>query len=578
MKALMSIATAIVATAVFCGCSDIMPPAQEEGIGDRMDIRVSLSVFDPGARTRSALDPDKEKGEYTLGTTPEECEINTLTLIMMNVGDDGSETFESSRTVAAPEKTNEVGNYEFSFDLTGRSGRKRFYVGANLKQNHIGAFTTTDRVFDAGEGDTGHNIVGSLMTIDHGTDGSTGSGSDIVMTGKVTVTTDGETNDIIEIPAGSDGAAGDPIEIDIDNPIKLTRAVAKVLLTCTPGGGNMTSAYVETVDVKDLKGAGQDSTGWIRFENVNYMLNVINRKAYLDYREVTSGTEEAYLTDPNYEISDLIEARDGSYGLKDLEAYRKEFLYYDTQEMVTMLNSDVRTLEGADIEPCITRKATVFDENRIGADAVNHYTEGLYCTENMVHNDMPELSGDDFASVNRFVSTRVMIGAKYTPKTIYVLENGTLQPNIFEDEESAMKALSGQKEDSDTPGGAVEYLDGTFWKDGENNYYTLDAMKAKLKTDPNTSFSRYDGGWGYYFTYIDGQNTDGVIDNADQTRWGVKRNHYYILKVSKIIAPGSAFPGNETVRIHSDLVGWVDQGGSEVDIDVPQRSENAEQP
>ena len=99
-------------------------------------------------------------------------------------------------------------------------------------------------------------------------------------------------------------------------------------------------------------------------------------------------------------------------------------------------------------------------------------------------------------------------------------------------------------------------------------------MRKKLQDEPDTEFNRYDGGWGYYYTYIDGEANDkGTIDYADETRWGIKRNHYYILKVNQFVAPGSAFPGNEVMRIHSELIDWKDKGSSEVEIKVPQNSE-----
>ena len=183
----------------------------------------------------------------------------------------------------------------------------------------------------------------------------------------------------------------------------------------------------------------------------------------------------------------------------------------------------------------------------------------------MVSNDMPEIPAETFASVNRFVTTHVMVGAKYTPKKIWVVnEEGTLEQKTAESEDKALEFLN--KDLTDT-----EYLPGTFWQGNDKKYYSLSGMRKKLQDEPDTEFNRYDGGWGYYYTYIDGKaNNEGTIDYANETRWGIKRNHYYILKVNQFVAPGSAFPGNEVMRIHSELIDWKDKGSSEVEIKVPQ--------
>lgn len=539
------------AVLLWSGCTDEIHP--EPG-GDEEATRIfaSISVQQPGgkaASTRGVLDPDDD--EYELGITEAEHQINTLTLIMMQVDADGTETFEATQTLHVPQAVD--GKYEVTFDLTGRSGTKRFYVGANLRQAHIGAFGTKDRVFNAGEGATGHNIVGGLMTISHEPNGE---GSNIVMTGIVT-DSNGERN--ITLPGNPTGE----IQLQIKKPVKLTRTVAKVLLTCQPNKvGN--NDYVNVIDIKDKDQSTTDNTGWIRFANVNYMLNVLNRKTYLDYREEGNGTD-IHLTDPNYKISDLIENREdeGGYGLKDLNAYRQEFLYYDTQQMVEMLNGNVQSLENIETKPCTTRKATVYDESKIGENSTDHYTEGLYCPENMVYNDLPSISTENLASVNRFVSTRIMVGAKYTPKKIYTDEKGTLIVETASTEDEANKLL----DEANGEG----YLSGTFWQDNKTKqYYTLSGMKKELEKNPGTEFNRYDGGWGYYYTYVDQEANDVIEGNETITRWGVKRNHYYIIKVDKIIAPGSAFPGNEVMRIHSELVDWKDKGSSDIDIDLPQ--------
>lgn len=546
---------------MLCSCRDELysiPSSQTEGTS--RNLVISLTVQQPGVQSPTSRAPF-DKG-YELGFTKKECQIHTLTLIMMGVYN-GEELFETWQTIKPSEPTN--GIYDVQFTLSGITGTKHFYILANAEQKHINAFWAKDRIFDAGEGQSGHNIVGNLMEINHNENGD-GEGSNILMAG--IVKSNSGDRDIV-IPTG-DGNEDTDEKITIDTSANLVRTVAKVLLTCVPSPEN--NDYVAVIDSKDNADNTTGNTGWIKLAEVNYMLNVLNRKTYLDYREDTK--DDDYLIDPNYEMSNWIEKRtndnETTYGIKDLDAYQKEFLFYDTQDMVEMLNTSIPYKEG---EPCMVRTATLYDKYRIGKEHAtsHHYTEGLYCTENTVHNDMIFANEADFQSAIRYVTTRVMVGAKYTPKVIW---DGGDKPKTAQTEEEAQGILD-KVEDVNNPLEPVTYLAGTFWRDSEGNYYSLAGMKEKLKEAPKTDFSRYDGGWGYYYTYIDENAQNGAI-SKDQTRWGIKRNHYYILKVDKIIAPGSPFPGNETMRIHSELVDWIDKGGSEEEIKVPQQSETAQ--
>ncbi|MDN0078092.1 Mfa1 family fimbria major subunit [Bacteroides gallinaceum] len=546
---------------MLCSCRDELysiPSSQTEGTS--RNLVISLTVQQPGLQ--SPTPPAPFDTGYELGFTEEECQIHTLTLIMMGVYN-GEELFETWQTIEPSEPTN--GIYDVQFTLSGITGTKHFYILANAEQKHINAFWAKDRIFDAGEGQSGHNIVGSLMEINHEKN-TDGAGGNIVMAGIVTV----NGNKDIVIPA-DDGNTETEESIKIDT-LSLVCTVAKVLLTCVPSPEN--NDYVAVIDSKDNADNTTGNTGWIKLAEVNYMLNVLNRKTYLDYREDTK--DDGYLIDPNYEMSNWIEKRtndnETTYGIKDLDAYQKEFLFYDTQDMVEMLNTSIPTYKGG--EPCMVRTATLYDKNRIGkenATSRDHYTEGLYCTENTVYNDTTFANEADFQSAIRYVTTRVMVGAKYTPKVIW---DGD-KPVTYQTEEEAQQILK-EVTDYENPLEPVTYPAGTFWRDSDGNYYSLAGMIKKLQDAPETEFSRYDGGWGYYYTYIDENAQNGAISKDTQTRWGIKRNHYYILKVDKIIAPGSPFPGNETMRIHSELVDWVDKGSSEVEIKVPQQSETAQ--
>ena len=566
-------------------CSDdveALADGTADEAGTPVAIAVHLRVQRPDAQTRAndsgyaAGDPlAPGEGEYTLGFTKEEMAVHSLTLVMMRVRTDDTEEFERSQTIQSPTDTDNNGYYDATFELTGYSGTKRFYLLANAEPAHIGAFTTEGRVFDAGMEEEGPNIVGKLMNVNS----TTGAGSHILMTAAIT-TTNGGRDITLAGPTVVEGQ--DKIDIEIANPVRLTRAVAKVLLTCQMASDNTDTVYVNS-----------DEGGWIRLEDVRYILNVLNRKTYMDYRteETVDGTK--YLLDPNYKMSDWIAERPegGGYGLKILEAYRREFLYYDTQGMVNLLNTAVQEYEGITVHPCTSRQATRYDASKLGNNDTNHYTEGLYCPENMVHWDL-EMTNAEFLSANRFVTTRVMVGAKYTPKHIYVVEGGRLVVKNPITEKEACDLLnaglpdgSGGTNAGENPGYDDNYLPDTFWRCDESGntydgqYFTYEAMMKVIADSKKTvDFNRYDGGWGYYYTYIDKEanaaaNAAEKNETIPHERWGVKRNHYYILNVEKIEGPGSAYPGNEMMRIHSRLLDWVDKGGSDVEVDIPQESE-----
>ena len=571
-----------------CGCVHDEPEdAPEHAVSgpEYTDIVVRLNVANPaagtpdtrsgqgtaGTKAGSILDPDED--EYTLGFTKEEHRIHSLTLIMTNVRPDGSESFDFSQTVMTDAAQENAGTISAIFNLSGKKGRKRFYVGANMSQKHIGAFTVDGQVIDLSDDSEGHNIVGQLMEIDH----TTGAGSRILMTGRV-IGNNGQTDfDLTELDGQFETSReDDAITISVKEPVRLTKAVSKVLMTCQTYSGSGEDKLVQILDAKDQEEGTATYTGWLHLENVRYILNVLNRKTYAVYREALDGSTP-YLADPNLDMSVMVEKRtstaDGSetYGPRDLEDYLDNFVYYDTQHMVEMLTSDTPPDDG----DCRRSVAAEYDKSRLGADAVNHYTDGLYCPENMVHKDItfgPD-ENDEFTAANRLVSTHIVIGGKYVPRTVWILENeGQDDEKLVPHTSSTEEVSAGLLESDLNEDLGVTYEDGTFWYEiNDHEYYTYRAMEYKTLNDPEAVFTRHDGGWGYWFSMIEGQNENGVISNWNQEYWGLKRNHYYIVNVTRIITPGSSSPGNEAMMVHSELLDWIDQGGENVEVTVPQK-------
>ena len=146
----------IEAVLLLCGCAkeDLRPNALIPEERQEMAIAVTLTAQQPGFSSlptrSSSLDP--QEGEYTLGFTEAENQVNTLTLIMMQVNNDGTETFEGSQTLATPMPID--GTYQLTYNMTGYSGDKHFYLAANLRQEHLNSFTRPHYIFNAGEEDS----------------------------------------------------------------------------------------------------------------------------------------------------------------------------------------------------------------------------------------------------------------------------------------------------------------------------------------------------------------------------------------------------------------------------------------
>ena len=88
-------------------------------------------------------------------------------------------------------------------------------------------------------------------------------------------------------------------------------------------------------------------------------------------------------------------------------------------------------------------------------------------------------------------------------------------------------------------------------------------MKAVIGagTLKRTDFTAYEGGIGYYYTYIDGTiATDGTI--AFSTDSGILRNRYYLLRITRFSLPSAALP--QPMRATMKVTDWVTSSGNTI--------------
>lgn len=519
----------ILAAWLCCGCTkeaDVFADAPTNTEAIRLNVHLSID--------KNAIQGNMRATTEGYGATEQESVIKTLTLFISSVSA-GKETAEAHQTITITNQ-DQLNNLKFKLDIT--KGTKRFYLGANMKDAQINAFTGDKSEYTIPETNltTSYSNANQLMTIDE----NTGVGSDIMMTARIT------KNSIqdIEVTEG---------EIFIDRPVKMDRTISKVLLTCTE---SLTSGenYIQV----------ENDNGWAQLANVRYMGNLFNRKLYLFPQ--TDETLKLSM-DSNYEMSPFFQKdANGNYVIKDKEGYYKEnFQYLDAYLKVYDL------IDNTKCKPY--HKAVKYDNKRLETTSTNRYTEGMYFTENRVYNDFENIPAmisytmdETFAIVSRLVSTHLLIAVKFVPKTITIDAKGATDKFTATDENDALTHLSNQSEVLD--GTKIDYIQGTFWH-YKGQYFTLDGMKQYLVENPQINRSvmeRYDGGWGFYFTFIDGKVNGGVIDHKTEKAWGLTRNHYYILNVKKLIPPGSSVPGNKVMMLPTERVEWIDKGGSDITV------------
>lgn len=191
----------------------------------------------------------------------------------------------------------------------------------------------------------------------------------------------------------------------------------------------------------------------------------------------------------------------------------------------------------------------VWESTKIGSDVppADHYSEGIFCLENPAGTSTSQ------------TATQVLVAAKFLPKEIIdVNANGAPTLVTCSSRQEALALLT-----------APDNQEGTFWAK-DNKYYSL---KGRIASG-NVGFTRYTGGWGYYYTLVDGDiQADGTL-GWGETASCIHRNNYYILTINELLVPGISeiVPpvGDPTIRVNMQIVNWVSQGGGNVNIDLTE--------
>lgn len=382
-----------------------------------------------------------------------------------------------------------------------------------------------------------------------------------------------------------------------DNPLALTvnlkRVVAKALLTVVPSDADGNYAVIASEN---------QNKGWVRISDIYYFPNGTNKSLYWFEQEGNA--------DPNPDLTKYItSATDAELSL-NTENYQKDFVYYNQTEQYKLYYAYYQ--------------AEKFDQE---TDNKNSYTAGMYFLENTFTIPDGYDSQLEAYKLALPMVTSISIALRYTPKEIYVekglydqLELGTgmsasekqewenmkkkytngkpwedkswtgdVDAVIFNDEADAQFVLTmslklnkayissteyGNQVTNGTYSGS-KFPDNTFFAftpgsdsdTGSNtdtflyHYYTYG---ARQKIENPIYYVPYVGGWAYYYTYLDGTDT-----NENPTKYSaskVTRNTYYILKLNKITRLGGSKTDPNNIQVNTTVVPWKKGGRLDVDL------------
>jgi hypothetical protein len=537
--------------------------------------------------------------ELTEAGTVAENQIRSVTVFMVDLDENREQlTYDHIRAGSVYVQTPSSGTqgYDVTINLKTTTGRKHVYVGANLSDDQIECFRKGNLPVEYSNYTDANlkEIMSHFMTISD--EQFTYTGSLISMFAKAApkdIMTDATAADSIFVVTPSTGS--DLLMIAVKK-LQLERTVAKVLLTCLPYYNSKNPAekqdkgddYENCIAIQDLNETARlnnDPTntltadqlkakyrGWVQQGEVYYILNIAARTQRL--------LHDSIATLGNY----VTQLRNYDFVAADGDVYTRRYLSY-TAEMLSLSAGDrVPFFAGA------LRRQAVTCETR---DEALETHEGVYTLPNLFRFRKSDKVGEEAAwysttygtpfkldSVAKKVATYMLVAVRYVPRTLHCLdEEGNDTEVIFETMEEAQKALPLIEVDQES------YPQGTYWaevhtdNDGKisgMDYYTYEAMLQKIPEGSNWSLQRfrcYQGGFGYFITYIDPAQNDEQMLSYDydvslnkvprQNRiFGLERNHYYVLRTEEITVPGaSALSG--PMRLNAVLLDWNDRGSND---------------
>ena len=537
-----------------CAADNFSADVEEEEVVPG-DLVVSINVnLDGNGSSRSRAEAD----EVRIPGTDVENKLSHGHLFLQNLDDDGNPVMYYVKvSLNEGENTFKLKNIDF--------GRKRVYIAANLSDEQARHFATTANAEYVISKQNGYNLTEEYARA----------------TGIAMFCTEGQILDFIE----------NKLYV-FEEPFTLKRLVAKVHVTATTSNTN-------GIEYCTLAGS-MAGIGWIRLENVKYLINGLNTKSYL-MQKYNNNTPE----DPNFNIENNIQVKDNNINPVNYQDF-----YFNSIKSISTFESYFAKAEKYDASRIPTSNDNSVD---------NPYTEGLYCPENTFA--LP--AGEILTAFNGYKSdawpmvTHVIVSAKFTPKKIvvekelasWIQESGNISiseairmeitnkinaaDNLNDNFKSlctiecssedvakavllsSLKRAGYLKEDENSQGLPDETY---FWNDSENLPMVFTYGAAKIFSRVSTNAEQFDqfatvpDGVGYYYIYLDNTNSttgDGTAsyDRKDPKYSIVERNAYYLVNIKSISGPGDATMKGDNILVNTVKTGWKVGGNAVVDLE-----------
>lgn len=418
---------------LFAGCSDDVLredlPEEEKPAGN-VYIRLQMNLNSNGPAGSRAASRAGE-GSTDPGTTPgtdNENAVNTVDILVFDA------TTDKLTDIVFLDET-QVGQITSAGGLVvpifAKQGQKvKIYAAVNMTAAMRQFFTLGSTGTDFFLSSTGNSYWDVINEFVPGSNGkqetleATKGGIPITGQFKVVSVSDSDTDNIItgsgDITIKGHTTKDDKLDVKAD----VSRIVAKVHVLAKTEEHTVTSGEeVQYAFAKEqTDNTESEWIGWIRLDNVRYILNGTNKSTYIFPQ--ANNTEDQYpWMDRNM---DLTPFRNG----RMFSNYENDFMFYDGMSLHRENISP--TSHFAQAEKYV--EENTWNNTVNGSDNTDRYTAGLYCLENYF--DTPAAKSDD----DNFYATRVdaipmithlSIAAKLTPRSIVVRKDYKERMEIF---------------------------------------------------------------------------------------------------------------------------------------------------